>query len=101
MNCSMELFHIRTLDDKKSTDKKENKKISTVVNHVTLLIPIILLGFNDTDTYFGWTYITKTVNLENNLKWTDGGDPFLYFTAHFLNLSLSSNFNLFELYSSI
>ena len=55
MNCSMELFHIRTLDDKKSTDKKENKKISTVVNHVTLLIPIILLGFNDTDTYFGWT----------------------------------------------
>ena len=54
MYCSMELFHINTLDDKKPTDKKENQKISTIVNHVTLLIPIILLGFNDTDTYFGW-----------------------------------------------
>ena len=55
MNCLMELFHINTLDDKKPTDKKESQKISTIVNHVTLLIPIILLGFNDTDTYFGWT----------------------------------------------
>ena len=73
MNCSMELFHIRTLDDRKWFER--NKKISTIVNHVTLLIPIILLGFNDTDTYFGLAYITKTVNLENNLKWTDGGNP--------------------------
>ena len=32
----LELFHIYTLDDKKSADTKENEKISTVVNHVTL-----------------------------------------------------------------
>ena len=61
MNCSMELFHINTLDDKKPTDKKENQKISTIVNHVTLLIPIILLGFNDTDTYYGWTYLKQSI----------------------------------------
>ena len=60
MNCSMELFHINTLDDKKPNDKKE-KKISTIVNHVTLLMPIILLCFNDTDTYYGWTYLKQSI----------------------------------------
>ena len=67
MNCSMELFHIYTLDDKKSADTKENQKISTIMNHATLLIPVILLGFNSY-RYLLWLNITKTVNLENNLN---------------------------------